>query len=153
MRNSNVPLLLNTVELLSGGADLISVRSRGATKRAFTKMQELSNNVEKEYRPRIQQLTEKLNEIAQKISTLRVRQDKNGQMVILDPTQKKDLDEAVETQNSINKKIREIRKEQNKGKDRVEMWITLLNFLIMPLAVIGFGIALALKRRAIRAAH
>ena len=153
MRNSNVPLLLNTVELLSGGADLISVRSRGATKRAFTKMQELSNNVEKEYRPRIQQLTDKLNEIAQKISTLRVRQDKNGQMVILDPTQKKDLDEAVETQNSINKKIREIRKEQNKGKDRVEMWITLLNFLIMPLAVIGFGIALALKRRAIRAAH
>ncbi len=153
MRNSNVPLLLNAVEMLSGGADLISVRSRGATKRAFTKMQELSNNVEKEYRPRIQQLTDKLNEIAQKISTLRVRQDKNGQMVILDPSQKKDLDEAMETQNSINKQIRDIRKEQNKGKDRVEMWITLLNFLIMPLAVIGFGIALAVKRRSLRAAH
>ena len=152
-RNSNAPLLLNIVEMLSGGADLIAVRSRGATKRPFTKMQELSDNVEALYRPRIQQLTDKLNDAVQQISNLKVRQDKNGQMVIVDPEQKKKLDEAMSTQTRINKEIREIRKEQNRDKDRTEMWITAANFLVVPLLLIAFGVTLAMRRRNLRAAH
>ncbi len=151
--NHNVPLLLNIVEMLSGGADLINVRSRGSTKRPFTKMQEMSDAVEKSYRPQIEELTRKQNEIAQKISTMRVKQDKNSQMIILDPKQKKDLEELMETQTSFNKQIRDIKKEQNKGKDRLETLITVLNLVIVPLLVITFGVALAIRRRSIQAAH
>jgi ABC-type uncharacterized transport system involved in gliding motility auxiliary subunit len=153
MTNSNVPMLLNMVELASGGADLIAVRSRGSTKRKFGKFEEMKSKVEADYRPRIEQLQTRLNETVQKISTLRVRPDKNGQMVILDPQQKKDLEDAMETQNRINKDLREIRKEQNKDIDRKETLLTVLNFLGAPLLVIALGVALAINRRSLRAAR
>jgi ABC-type uncharacterized transport system involved in gliding motility auxiliary subunit len=153
MSNSNVPMLLNMVELVSGGADLIAVRSRGSTKRKFGKFEEMKSKVEADYRPRIEKLQTQLNETVQKISTLRVQPDKNGQMVILDPQQKKDLESAMEMQNRINKDIREIRKEQNKDIDRKETFLTVLNFLGAPLLVIAVGIALAMNRRSLRAAR
>ncbi len=151
--NHNVPLLLNIIEMLNGGADLINVRSRGSTKRPFTKLQEMSDAVEKSYRPQIEELTRKQNEIAQKISTIRVKQDTKTQMIILDPKQKKDLEELMETQSSFNKQIRDIKKEQNKGKDRLEMLITVMNLVIVPLFIITFGVVLAIRRRSVQAAH
>ena len=153
MTNSNVPMLLNMVELASGGADLIAVRSRGSTKRKFGKFEEMKSKVEADYRPKIEQLQNRLNETVQKISTLRVSPGKNGQMVILDPQQKKDLEDAMETQNRINKDLREIRKEQNKDIDRKETLLTVLNFLGAPLLVIALGVALAINRRSLRAAR
>ena len=153
MSNSNVPMLLNMVELASGGADLIAVRSRGSTKRKFGKFEEMKSKVEADYRPRIEQLQNRLNETVQKISTLRVKPGKDGQMIILDPQQKKDLDDAMETQNRINKEMRDIRKEQNKDIDRKETILTVLNFLGAPLLVIAIGVVLAVNRRSLRAAR
>ncbi|MCE9519297.1 MAG: GldG family protein [Verrucomicrobia bacterium] len=151
--NHNVPLLLNIVEQLNGGADLINVRSRGSTKRGFTKLQEIKDAVEKEYRPKIEQLDHKLNETVQKISSLKVTTDKQGnQSIILGPKEKKDLDELMATQASISKELRNIKKEQNKGKDLLETWIIALNLVAVPLLVIAFGVALALRRRSLQAA-
>lgn len=154
LMNHNVPLLLNIVEQLNGGADLINVRSRGSTKRGFTKLQEIRDAVEKDFRPKIEQLDRKLNDTAQKISSLKVTTDKRGnQSIILGPKEKKDLDDLMATQASINKELRNIKKEQNKGKDRLETWITALNLVAVPLLVILFGIALALRRRTMQAAR
>ncbi len=151
--NHNAPLLLNIVEMLNGGADLINVRSRGSTKRPFTKLQEMSDAVEKSYRPQIEELNRKQSEITEKISTMRVKQDKNSQMIILDPKQKKDLEELIDTQTNFNKQIRNIKKEQNKGKDSLEMLITILNLVVVPLFIITFGVVIAIRRRFVQAAH
>lgn len=153
MSNSNVPMLLNIAEMASGGADLIAVRSRGSTKRKFGKFEEMKSKVEASYRERIETLQTRLNDTVKKISTLRVSPDKNGQMIILDPQQKKDLETAVDTQNSINKELREIRKEQNKDIDRKEVLLMVLNILGAPALVMALGAVLAVNRRSLRAAR
>ncbi|SKA90861.1 ABC-type uncharacterized transport system involved in gliding motility, auxiliary component [Prosthecobacter debontii] len=140
--NSNLPLMLNTVEMLSGGGDLIQIRSRASTQRPFTKMDELREKVERDFRPKLQALQAKLDETAQKMGPLRV---KNGQLA--DPRQIKELEELRVTQVSINREIREIKKAQNKDIDFTESMITLLNFLVVPLLVICVGLALAIRRR------
>ncbi|CAN5679417.1 GldG family protein [soil metagenome] len=150
-RNSNAPLLLNIVEMLSGGADLISVRSRAVTKRPFTKMEELRAQVESEYRPLIEQRNQKLTDIVQKIATLGgVKQEKGMVVLNINQEQRKQL---VDEQNAIKKDIRDLQKEQNKKKDQRELIITALNMLAVPLLVIVFGLVIALRRRSLQAAH
>jgi len=151
MRNSNIPMLLNVMEMLSGGADLISVRSRGVTKRPFVKMEELRDQVESEYRPQIEQSNQKLNEIVQKIADLGgVKQEKGVVTLNLNQEQRRQL---IEEQSAIQKGIRDLQKAQNRKKDRMEMAITVLNILVVPVLVIVFGIVISLRRRGLQAAR
>ena len=44
-------------------------------------------------------------------------------------------------------------KELNRDRDRVNLWITVLNMAAVPLLVIIFGVVVALRRRSLQAAH
>ncbi|TDU72938.1 ABC-type uncharacterized transport system involved in gliding motility auxiliary subunit [Prosthecobacter fusiformis] len=146
--NSNLPLLLNSIEALSGGGDLLQVRSRASTKRPFAKMDELREKVERDYRPKLQALQNKLNDTAQKMGPLRL---KDGQ-IVADQRQIKELDELKKTQVDINRQIREIKKSQNKEINFTESMIVALNCLVVPLLVVSVGIFLAIRRRVSTAA-
>ncbi len=145
--NSNLPLMLNAVEVLSGGGDLLKVRSRASTQRPFTKMDELRENVEKDFRPKLKGLQGDLDSIAQQMGPLRV---KDG--VLADPAQIKKLEELMKKQADINREIREIKKTQNKQIAFTESIITLLNVLAVPLLVVAVGLLLAIRRRVSTAA-
>lgn len=145
--NSNLPLMLNAVEVLSGGGDLLKVRSRASTQRPFTKMDELRENVEKDFRPKLKSLQADLDSIAQQMGPLRV---KDG--VLADPAQIKKLEELMKKQADINREIREIKKTQNKQIAFTESIITLLNVLAVPLLVVAVGLLLAIRRRVSTAA-
>lgn len=145
--NSNLPLILNSVEILSGGGDLLQVRSRASTQRPFTKMDELREDVEKDFRPVLAQKQAEMDKIAQEMGPLRV---KNGQLA--DPNQIKKLEELMKKQTSINKDIRNIKKDQNKDIDFTQSIITILNVFGVPLLVIAVGLMLAIRRRVSTAA-
>jgi len=145
--NSNLPLILNSVEILSGGGDLLQVRSRASTQRPFTKMDELRENVEKGFRPILAQKQGEIDKIAQEMGPLRV---KNGQLA--DPSQIKKLEELMKKQKDINKEIRNIKKDQNKDIDYTQSVITILNVFGVPLLVIAIGLMLAIRRRVSTAA-
>lgn len=151
--NSNLPLFLNAVELLSGGGDLLAVRSRASTQRPFVKLDEMREKVEVEFRPKLQALEKQLNETAEKIGTLRVKTDAKTRTLILDPDQQKQLAELQATQAKISKEVREVRKQQNREIDWIKFTLKMLNILFMPLLVISVGLILALRRRAATAAR
>ena len=145
--NSNLPLVLNSVEMLAGGGDLLQVRSRASTQRPFTKMDELRENVEKQFRPKLVERQAEMDKIAQEMGPLRV---KNGQLA--DPTQIKKLEELMKKQTLIQREIRNTKKEQNKDIDFTESVITILNVFGVPLLVIAVGVLLAIRRRVTTAA-
>ncbi|MFZ4767044.1 MAG: Gldg family protein, partial [Roseimicrobium sp.] len=150
-RNSNIPLLLNTVELLTGGRDLIDVRSRAVTKRPFTKIQEIKADVESKYRPLVEEKQRELQKVVEDITALGVKQDGKGMGVIT--INKDQLRDLREKQTAIQKDIREFQKEQSREKDRLEMVITALNILGVPLLLVALGLTLAVRRQSLRAAH
>lgn len=145
--DGNLPMFLNTVEILSGGGDLLQVRSRASTRRPFAKMDELRENVEKKFRPSLTQKQGEMDKIAADMGPLRV---KNGQLV--DPAQIKKLQELMDKQTQIKREIREIKKDQNKDIDFTQNIITLLNVFGVPLLVVAVGLTLAIRRRATTAA-
>jgi ABC-type uncharacterized transport system involved in gliding motility auxiliary subunit len=151
--NSNVPMFLNAVELLSGGGDLLAVRSRASTQRPFLKLDEMREKVETEYRPKMQALENQLNGIAEQIGTLRLKTDAKTRTLILDPEQEKQMTELMATQAKISKEVREVRKQQNREIDYIKFTLKLLNIIFMPLLVVTVGLVLALRRRSATAAR
>ncbi|HSJ04221.1 MAG: Gldg family protein [Verrucomicrobium sp.] len=149
--NSNIPLLLNTVEMLSGGADLIAVRSRASANRPFTKLQELNAAVESQFQPRLEKLAQERNDVVQEIAKAGGAKSVQG-LVILDPNREQ-MKQLQDKQVEILKKERELKKELNRTKDRREFWITVWNLLGIPLLIVAIGLSVAMRRRSLQAAH
>jgi ABC-type uncharacterized transport system involved in gliding motility auxiliary subunit len=146
--NSNLPLILNTIEVLAGGGDLLEVRSRQSTMRPFTKLQELTENVEQRYRPQLMQLEKQKQDTVAKIGPLRV---KNGQLSV-DARQAQEFKSLQETEIRINRQIRDIKKAEQKDISRTQSFLTAVNMLAVPLLVIVAGALLAIRRRVATAA-
>lgn len=151
--NSNLPMFLNAVEVLAGGGDLLSVRSRASTQRPFTKLDEMRDSVERKYRPRLVDLEQKQQKIVQDLADKKGRQGQQGGILLLDPGKDKEVKQLIENQTKINKEIRELKKEVNRDVDRTLNWLTVLNILAVPLLVIGAGSLLAIRRRVATAAR
>jgi len=146
--DGNLPMFMNVVEILSGGGDLLAVRSRASVRRPFTKMDELREDVEKKFRPSRAQKEAEIDKIAQDMGPLKV---KNGQIVV-DPAQAKKIQDMQAKTLQLRKEVREIKKEQSKDIDFKESMITLLNVFGVSLLVIIIGLTLAIRRRVSTAA-
>ncbi len=149
--NANIPLLLNAVEMATGGIDLIAVRSRARAQREFTKMNELLADVEKKYVPILDGLEKEKAAVAKQIADINGAK-RIGNVTVIEGSEEQ-LKPLYAKELEIRKKEREAAKELNRDRDRVNLWITVLNMAAVPLLVIIFGVVVALRRRSLQAAH
>ncbi|MDP1588638.1 MAG: GldG family protein [Prosthecobacter sp.] len=151
-RTGNLPLLLNAVEVLSGGGDLLQVRNRKSAVRPFSTLKEMREKVESRYRPQLMALEAEREKTAEKMGALRLKRDSKGKGYIVDPQQQKDLEALMQSDVDLSRKMREIKKDQNKEIEHTKTTLKWLNFLAVPLLVSCAGILLAIRRRATTAA-
>ena len=151
-RTGNLPLLLNAVEVLSGGGDLLQVRNRKSAVRPFSTLKEMREKVESRYRPQLMALEAEREKTAEKMGALRLKRDSKGKGFIVDPQQQKDLEALMQSDVDLSRKMREIKKDQNKEIEHTKTTLKWLNFLAVPLLVSCAGILLAIRRRATTAA-
>jgi ABC-type uncharacterized transport system involved in gliding motility auxiliary subunit len=151
-RTGNLPLLLNSVEVLSGGGDLLQVRNRKSSVRPFKTLDEMRAKVESRYRPELMALEAKREKIAQDMGALRLKRDSKGKGFIIDPQQQKELEALMESDVDLSRKAREIKKDQNREIEFTKTLLKWLNILSVPLLVICVGILLAVRRRVATAA-
>jgi ABC-type uncharacterized transport system involved in gliding motility auxiliary subunit len=151
-RTGNLPLLLNAVEVLSGGGDLLQVRNRKSAVRPFSTLKEMREKVESRYRPQLMALEAEREKTAEKMGALRLKRDSKGKGFIVDPQQQKDLEALMQSDVDLSRKMREIKKDQNKEIEHTKTTLKWLNFLAVPLLVSCAGILLAIRRRAATAA-
>jgi ABC-type uncharacterized transport system involved in gliding motility auxiliary subunit len=151
-RTGNLPAILNAVEVLAGGGDLLQVRNRKSAVRPFSTLKEMREKVESRYRPQLMALESEREKIAEKMGALRLKRDSKGKGFIVDPQQQKDLEALMQNDVDLSRKVREIKKDQNKEIEYTKTMLKWLNFLAVPLLVSCAGILLAIRRRAATAA-
>ncbi len=151
-RTGNLPMILNAVEVLSGGGDLLQVRNRKSAVRPFSTIKEMREKVESRYRPQLMALETEREKIAEKMGALRLKRDSKGKGFIVDPQQQKDLEALMQNDVDLSRKMREIKKDQNREIEYTKTMLKWLNFLAVPLLVSCAGILLAIRRRATTAA-
>jgi ABC-type uncharacterized transport system involved in gliding motility auxiliary subunit len=144
--NGNSALLMNVLDQATGSKYLIGSRSRAATRRPFTVVQEMETEFDKKVGSKIEEFQAKQLEAQTKLQELQA-QKAQGSELFLSPEQESEIAKLREQQVSYSKLIREQEKDLRRQKDALAGKITLLNVAAMPALVILFGLGLFLKRR------
>lgn len=148
----NLPMVLNAVEVLAGGGDLIQVRNRKSPVRPFSKLKEMRESVEEKYRPQLVSLEAERQKIAEQLSKARPQLDLKKGALIVDNATMNNIKEMEKNSRSLEKKERDIRKEVNKEVEFQKTLLKTINVFGVPLLVGLVGLLLALRRRTLTAA-
>jgi len=144
--NGNASLLFNLLDQAVGSKYLIGSRSRAATRRPFTVVQEMERKFEVKRGAEVEKLEAKRNEARTRLQELQA-QRATGKELYLSPEQEAEIRKYNEQEVEYAKLIRGEQKELRREKDKLAGNITLLNVAVMPALVILVGLSLFLKRR------
>jgi ABC-type uncharacterized transport system involved in gliding motility auxiliary subunit len=144
--NDNLTLFGNTVEQFAGREELIGVRSRGQFNRPFAKVDQLEAKAMKQWQAEEERLEAALQDTQQRLAELQQKKTGNERM-ILSKEQQTTMEQFRKQQVETRKQLKDVRKNLNREIESLGLRLKLVNIALIPLVVIGFGIARGAKRR------
>ena len=148
-------LILNSVEFLSGGGELISLRTRGTSNRPFIVVEELQKKAETSYRE-----TEKSLQNDLKITEDKLRDLQRGASIatqdgapILSKEQADTLQQFKEKIINIRKKLRDVQRDLKVDIEKLGLLLKLYNIWVMPILVSISAVLVFIIRRRKRINH
>ncbi|HVM80543.1 MAG TPA: Gldg family protein [Stellaceae bacterium] len=143
----NGDFVANAVEVLAGGNDLISLRSRGTAQRPFTRVEAIQSAAEASYRAKEKELEDKLKETESKIRD--IQQNKGGG-VSLTAEQTQAIDsfraEMLRTRAQLREVQRALRQDIDRLKTRLEFFDIAFVPVLVGIVALVLG-AIRLRRR------
>ncbi len=144
--NDNLNLLLNATEMLSGGQDLISIRSRGKFEKPFTRVEALEKKAQLKWLDREQELMKKVEETNRKLEQLEQQKDAS-QKLIISKEQEAEIQKFQAEKLRIRKELKTVRKNLRADIEALGATVKLINIFLMPLLVCLAGVAFAIYKR------
>jgi len=151
----NGSLVINAVESLSGGGELIALRTRGTSLRPFKVVQELQKQAETTYRE-----TEKSLQNDLKVTEDKLRDLQRGASIatqegapILSKEQADTLKQFKEKIINIRKKLRDVQRDLRVEIEELGLLLKLYNIWVMPLLVSFSAVLAFVMRRKKRINH
>lgn len=140
----NGDFFFNSVDVLSGSADLIGIRGRGRFFRPFTRVQDMQRQAETSFQQVQESLNARLQEIEGKLAELQQQQGDDGNVITLTPEMQSDLLTFQQEKLEIRKQLREVQHQLNKDIEQLDFRLKLINIagvpLLLTLLVIGFAV-------------
>ena len=141
----NGSFVANVLELLGGGADLISLRTRGTGQRPFKVVDDLQREAEELFRETENGLQQRLEETEQKLSEMRSGGAANLEM--LSDEEQATITAFQKDLISIRKQLRDVRHELRKDIEGLGTVLKILNIGGIPILVGIIAIFVSLLRR------
>lgn len=146
MFNDNLNFFLNSVEMLAGGNNLISIRSRGSFDRPFTTVQMLEKKAQAQWLNREKELVRRVEETNQKLQELQGQKDAS-QKFIMSQEQEEEIRRFKEEKQRINRELKLVRRHLRSEIEALGMKVKFANIFLMPILVSLAGIGYALYQR------
>ncbi len=149
---ANGDFVINAVDNLSGGDDLIGLRSRGRTDRPFVVVERLRRQAEMRYHAKERELQNRIEQTRQKLNELQ-RSDEAGGGTIVSSEQQRLVDKLRHDLLDLRKQLRDVRAALREEIDSLEAWVKFANIGFVPIVVgmtamtTGVGRRLRLRRR------
>jgi len=143
--NQNIAFLTNALEFLTGSTELISIRSRGSFQRPFERVAEIEKKAQAKWFSVEQELTNKIQELQQKLNEMQRARSQNNQLLI-SREQQGEIDKFKIEQLEYKRKRREVRKNLRQDIERLGTVLTLLNIAVIPLMVLLAGLYMYFRR-------
>ena len=147
---NNGDFIVNSLENLAGGSELMSLRSRGISSRPFELVQDIQREAERKFRSKEREQQEKLKETEKKLSDLQTKEQAGG-ATILSADQQKAIIDARKEILVLRRELRLVQNDLRKDIDQLETAIRVVNIGSIPILVallaIGLGIFRIARRR------
>ncbi len=147
LRNQNLTLFQNTVEVISGDPNLVDVRSRENVGRRFTKPNEWMAEARSKYQAEIEEMSKKEQGVMRDLTELIQKRPDGTSEVVIGADMQEKFAKLEEDQIRFNKRVRELEKEVNREYKSKLASYKFGNAMFMPLLVIFVGICFAFARR------
>ena len=143
----NGPLVFNALETLVGDRALADLRSRGQSRRPFTRVEGMRKEAEGRYFAREQELQKQVKDAEFKVSQLQREGGSDGKG-ILSPQQAKALDDLNREVLTARQDLRAVQLELRSDVERTGRDLMVLNVVAWPLAVAAAALGYSLVRAA-----
>jgi ABC-type uncharacterized transport system involved in gliding motility auxiliary subunit len=145
----NADFVVNALDNLLGGGQLIDLRGRGLVFRPFVRVDEFEAAAEERYRASEQELQAELAAIEAELEDLRNRAlVGDGPIGALTRAQQEAVDEYNQRLIELRLELREVRGALRSELDTLSTRLELINIAAMPAVVILIGVLVWLIRRA-----
>ena len=129
----NGRMIINSLESMSGGQNMIGLRGRGTSNRPFTVVEELQKNAELAFREQEISLQLELEDTEKNLKSL---QSSTAEGSILDEEQSNTIEAFNKKISNIRKELREVQRELNQDIKDLETNLKLINIWLMPILVL-----------------
>lgn len=144
----NCDLLVNAIDNMLGGEDLISIRARGRYSRPFERVEEIRREAQRKFQAKEQELQARMRAADQRISELQKERDPSDptSQLFLSPEQVEALEQARRDRAQARKELRDVQHSMEKDIQSLGLKIKAVNIAAIPLLVSVFAIGLGLWR-------
>ena len=144
--NDNLNFLFNACELLTGGDELIELRSRGKVERPFVRVLELERRAREQWLAKEKELIGQIEETNQKLMELERRKDAS-QALALSPEQEIEVEKIKASKLRVTTALKEVRRKLWEDVNRLGGITKVINIFLMPFVVAVFGIVFSVYRQ------
>lgn len=144
--NDNLTLFSNVIEQFAGREELIGVRSRGASDRPFTVVNELEAVAMRKWQSKQAAFEQELQMTQQRLAALQ-REKSGDDRYILSAEQQDEIVKLRKAQADTKKQLKNVRKELTADIDSLGMMLKCVNIACVPILVVLFGLLRGFMRK------
>ncbi len=137
--NDNLTLFSNVIEQFAGREELIGVRSRGASDRPFTVVNELEAQAMRKWQRQQADFEAELQMTQQRLQALQ-QQKSADERFILSREQQDEIVKLRKAQADTRKRLKNVRKELTADIDSLGLTLKCVNIALIPMLVVLFGL-------------
>lgn len=146
--SQNADFIVNALDNLIGGDQLIGLRGRGQVFRPFTRVDEVEAEAEARYRQTERDLQAELDEVEAQIEEIRSQSlAPDGQLGALTRSQRELVDDYNQQVVELRLQLRDVRSELRSEIDTLTTQVRLINIFAVPAIVIIIGLIVWIWRR------
>jgi ABC-type uncharacterized transport system involved in gliding motility auxiliary subunit len=145
-RSDNGDFLVNAVENLLGGSDLISIQSRGNYARPFDRVDQIRLDAEQRFRSEEMELERKLQEVSRRIQELQSNAAPGSTSVLVPEDLVEQIAQARQDELDTKRELRNVQLNMRKDIERLGNRLKLLNIGLIPVLISAAAIALGAWR-------
>ncbi len=142
---NNGDFVANAVDVLAGGPDLISLRTRGTSARPFELINNIQQIADERYQANEKDLEDKLKATQDKIKDLRGQEGRTN--VALAASETQTLDNFRGEMIAIRQQLRDVQLKLRVDINRLEGWIEFFDIAAVPILVSFAALAIGFVRR------
>ena len=145
---NNRDFIINSIDNMTGGKDLIGIRSRASFSRPFTKVAEIEQGAVVKYREVEQELEQKLRETEAKLQELqKQRTDRKKGTNILSAEQMQEYQKFQNQRLQTRKQLRDVKYNLAKDIDQLGRDLKIINIAAVPAVITVLALVFAFVKR------